>query len=525
MITQKKNRWPITTVTLMAGALLLSGCAGGGMEGARNDELTLAFSADPASLDPASSANGNTSGWYVQLAYQSLLSVDEDGELAPGLADQWEYLDDDFREFKVTIRDGAKFADGTDVTADDVVATIDHFRTGRGPVVQSWANLEVKSLSDSEVLFTSSEPNTMIGMLLTPKYMAGNVISAEGLANPDKLLSETHGAGPYVLDTAGSIEGDRYSYVPNDNYYDQSQIKWDKVTVRVMPNSTSQAQALKTGQIDIMLGDNSVLPEVEGADNISQVSNSVFANAIWLLDREGTVDPALGDVRVRQALSYALDRDAIAKVAYGDFATPESQPATPGDNTYGYDDALTDHYAYDPDRARELLTEAGYEDGFDLSITYKGHQPASKVMVEAAAAQWEEIGVNVELIPATDTGDWVNVMATKKATAAQHDNSGKPLLMWIPALLDASSGINPFGAIDPKIQEARDELVSAGADEGGSAARHLTEVMVEQAPIVTIAQVDEVYFYNDDVLEAPTFLGGTPVLSYIYDWEPAADGN
>lgn len=519
MTTKKKLSWLIAA-TALTGALALGGCAGGG-GGGGGDDLTIAFSADPASLDPASSANGNTSGWYVQLAYQSLLTVDENGELAPGLADKWEYLDDDFRTFQVTLRDGAKFADGTAITADDVVATIEHFRTGRGPVVQSWKHIEADAVSETEVLFTSSESNALIGTLLTPKYMAGNVISPAGLDNPDLLLSETHGAGPYTLDTANSIEGDHYTYVPNENYYDQSQIKWENVTIRVMPNSTSQAQALKTGQIDIMLGDKSVLPELQSEENISETSNAVFSNAIWLLDREGTLDPALADVRVRQALSYALDRDAITAAAYGDYGYGDSEPATPGDASYGYDEELTDYYDYDPDRARELLDDAGYSDGFDLSITYKGHQPASKVMVEAAAAQWEEIGVNVELVPATDTGDWVNMMATKEVAAAQHDNSGKPILMWIPALLDENAGINPFGAVDDNIEKASDELAAAGADEDGEASRHLVKVLMEQAVIVAISQVDEVYFYNEDVLEKPTFLGGTPVLSYVYDWEPA----
>lgn len=518
-MTIKKTLSRFIAVSVVAGALALSGCAGGG--GGGDDELTLAFSADPASLDPASSANGNTSGWYVQLAYQSLLTVDENGELAAGLADKWEYVDDDFRQFRVTLRDGVTFADGTEITADDVVATIEHFRTGKGPVVQSWANIEAEAVSDTEVLFTSSEPNALIGTLLTPKYMAGNVISPSGLENPDLLLSETHGAGPYTLDTSSSIEGDHYTYVPNENYYDQSEIKWEKITIRVMPNSTSQAQALKTGQIDIMLGDKSVLPELQGEEKIAETSNAVFSNAIWLLDRDGNLDPALGDVRVRQALSYALDRDAITNAAYGDFGTGDSEPATPGDPSYGYDDELTDYYSYDPDRAKKLLEEAGYADGFDLSVTYKGHQPASKVMVEAAAAQWEELGINVDLVPATDTGDWVNVMATKEVSAAQHDNSGKPILMWISSVLDEGAGTNPFGVHDEKIEKARDDLAAAGADEDGEAARNLTKVLMDQAAIVAISQVDEVYFYNEDVLEEPTFLGGTPVLSYIYDWEPA----
>jgi len=521
MITKKNLTW-IAAAGAMAGTLALGGCGAGGGGGTDN-ELTLAFSADPISLDPASSANGNPSSWFVQLAYQSLLSVDENGELAAGLADKWEYLDDGFTQFKITLRDGAKFADGTAVTADDVVATIEHFRTGKGPVVASWADITAEAVSDTEVVFTSTEPNALIGTLLTPKYMAGSVISEEGLADPNLLLSETHGAGPYVLDTADTIEGDHYSYVPNENYYDQDQIKWEKVTIKVIPNSTSQAQALKTGQIDVMVGDKSVLPELQDVDNIGESANPVYSNAIWLLDRNGELSPALADVRVRQALNFGLDRDAITAAAYGDYGYGDAVPATPGDSSYGYDESLSDHYDYNPDRAHELLEEAGYGDGFDMSITYKGHQPASKVMVEAVAAQWEELGINVELVPATDTGDWVNVINTKEVTAAQHDNSGKPMLMWLPMLMSDSGVMNVFDVDDPKLDKAYQTLIDAGADEGGAAAKAMTKALMDEAVIVPVSQVEEVYFFDEDALQAPEFLGGTPLLSYIYDWEPASE--
>lgn len=523
-MTTKKTLSRLIAVGAVTGALALSGCGAGGGGGA-SDELTLAFATDPLSLDPASSANGNPSSWYVQLAYQSVLSVDENGELAPGLADEWEYLDDDFKEFKITLRDDAKFADGTDVTADDVVATLEHFRTGKGPTVASWSDITAEAVSDTEVVFTSTEPNALIGTLLTPKYMAGSIISEEGLANPRLLLSETHGAGPYVLDTADTVEGDHYSYVPNENYYDQDQIKWDKVTIKVIPNSTSQAQALKTGQVDVMVGDKSVLPELQDVDNIGESANPVYSNAIWFMDRNGDLAPALADVRVRQALSYGLDREAITKAAYGDYGYGDAVPATPGDPSYGYHESLTDYYDYDPDRAQELLEEAGYGDGFDLSLTYKGHQPASKVMVEAVAAQWEELGVDVDLVPATDTGDWVNVNNSKKVSATQHDNSGKPMLMWLPMIMSESGVLNVFDVDDPKLDKAYRTLIDAGADEDGEAARAMTKALMEEAVSVPVSQVEEVFFFNEDVLQAPEFLGGTPVLSYVYDWEPAADAD
>lgn len=518
----KKSVAGVVSGIVLGSALVLSGCAGGTSAPGADNELTLAFSADPVSLDPSGSANGNASQWYVQLAYQSLLSIDEDGQIAPGLAESWEYLDDEYKQFKITLREDARFADGTPVTAEDVVASLGHFKEGTGPAVANFRDIEAEAVSDREVVYTSSKTDPLIATLLTPKYMGGAVISPAGLENPDALLSQTFGAGPYVLDSANTVEGDHYTYVPNEHYYDQSQVKWDEVTIRVIPNSNSQAQALKTGQVDVMLGDKSILPDLEGAAGIGQVSGAVFWNGIHFLDRDGTLHPALADVRVRQALNYAIDREAIAQAAYGEFATAESQPATPGDPSFGYDEALTDHYPYDPDRARQLLEEAGFPDGLDLSIAYKGHQPASKIMVEAMAAQFEEIGVNVTLVPTTDTGDWVTQINTKKYGAAQHDDSGKPVLMRVPGYIIEGGVLNQFGVEDPVLVEAYEDLVAAGLDEDGAAARNMIRVMTEQAITVPVAQVSEVYFYNETVLEAPEFLGGTPLLSYIYDWEPSS---
>src|SRR5699024_5372153 len=107
--------------------------------------------------------------------------------------------------------------------------------------------------------------------------------------------------------------------------------------------------------------------------------------------------------------------------------------------------------------------------------------------------------------------------------AAQHDNSGKPLLMWLPMLMSDSGVMNIFDVDDPKLEDAYQALINAGADEDGEAARAMTKALMDQAVLVPVSQVEEVYFFNEDVLEAPTFLGGTPLLSYIYDWEPASE--
>ena len=518
----KKHVGFVAGAFAVAAAMMLTGCGGSASSPSAGGDydLTLALSAGPINLDPSGSANGNASAWYVDLAYQSLINLNENNELEPGLAESWEFIDDDFTQLAVTLRDDVQFADGTDVTADAVVASVEHFAEGTGPTTSSFRNIEVEATDDRTVVFTSAEPNVLLPVMLTPKYMAGAIVSPAGLEDPEAIKSASFGAGPYVLDSARTVAGDTYVYTPNENYYDQDEVKFSEITIRVIPNPTSQVQALKSGQIDVMVGDLSIMPDVEGVENIGVVTNPVFWNGIHLLDRNGTLEPALADVRVRQALNYAVDREAIAEVAYGDYGTAESQPATPGEPSFGYDEELTDYYTYDPAKAKKLLAEAGYADGFELSIPYKGHQPASVLMVQAVAQQLEEVGITVNLDANSNTGEWAGKLATKQFNAAQHDSSGKPRLLELPGYLLAGGPLNQFDVVDPVLVEAFDELKAAGEDVDGTAAKNMTRAMTEQAITIPLVQVDEIILYNSDKVSDITYLGGSPKLSFIYDWSP-----
>ena len=504
-------------VPTLAGALLLTSC-GGNPQAGQDDELTLAVSSEPISLDPAVAANGNSSAWFVDLAYASLLTLDESGALAPGLASAWEFTDDQNTTLKVILNEGLQFADGTALTAQEVVASIEYFKTGSGPSSAYFKDLELEAASDLEVIITSPTPNPLLPTLLTPKYMGGGIISPAGLENPDVLNAVSHGAGPYQLDTAATVAGDKYVYVANENYYEAAELEFDTVTVRVIPNLTSQVQALKTGQIDVMQGDNSIMSEVEGAENLEVTTQPTLWNGLYFADRDGQLSPELSNPKVRQALNYAIDRDAIAKAAYGEYGRAESQPSVPGDESQGYVEELRNYYEYDPKKAKELLAEAGYAGGFTLSVPYKGAQAPSTTMVQALAAQLKEIGVTLDLQPSANTGEWVSKLVSKQHGAFQQDSSGRPLILstqmnWLPGGV-----LNPFNVDDPLIDGEYEKLLAASSDQQGQVAQDFMQLLVEQAYTLPVASADEIYIYDGSVVDSVDFLGDTPKLSPIDTW-------
>src|SRR5581483_2618718 len=124
------------------------------------------------------------------------------------------------------------------------------------------------------------------------------------------------GAGEYVYDSAQSVPNDHYVYTPNKYYYDQSAIHYKSITIKVIPDYNSALQALKSGQIEFMPGNLDVASAVQGSSSVKVLSAPTLWSGIYLLDRNGTVVPALKDPRVRQALNYAVDRQAVTSAIY-----------------------------------------------------------------------------------------------------------------------------------------------------------------------------------------------------------------
>lgn len=502
-------------------ALALAACSAGNSNTGDNGsagpaDLTIALNSAPNSLDPAQAAVGPGLN-YTDPAYATLLSRKADGTLAAGLADKWGYVGSGNTKFRLSLRKGAKFADGTPITADDVVNSIKYFQKGSGPAGSYFRPLTFSTPDNSTLVASSPTPYPDMGALFTPEFLGGAIINPAGLKNPKKLASTTFGAGPYVLSAQQSVSGDHYVYLPNKNFYDQSAIHFKKITVRVMPNVNSQAQALKSGQIDVMYGTPDVAPTVADVSSLTTIKSPTTWAGLFLLDREGTVVKGLRDERVRQALNFAIDRAAITKAVYGDYGKPLSQPAMPGYD--GYSPASADAYPYDPAKAKQLLKAAGYKNGLTIPVNYGSFDPSTTKMLQAVQDQLAKVGVTLKLKAAANFGGWVNDLLSKKyAATVLTPGQGGGANFYAQQAGFAKTGImNVFGVGDKDVDAAFARLAKSDAQSSGAAAKDLTDVIVRKALALPVASTDTIVMYNNK-LRGVEFAVGTAQLTSNVTW-------
>ncbi|MER5225445.1 ABC transporter substrate-binding protein [Streptomyces flaveus] len=509
-----KRRTALQASIGVVASLALTACGGGETSGgnAGPANLTIALSSAPNSLDPAQIAVGPFLN-YMDPAYATLLTRKADGTLGAGLADKWGYVGKKNTKFELHLRKGVKFADGTPITATDVVNSIKYFQKGSGPGGAWFRPLTFSTPDTSTVVISSPTPNPDMGALFTPAFLGGAIISPAGLKDPKKLASATFGAGPYVYSAQQSVSGDHYVYVPNKNFYDKSAVHFKKITVRVMPNVNSQAQALKSGQIDLMFGTPDVAPTLADDKSITTVKKPTTWAGLFLLDRDGTVVKGLGDERVRQALNFAIDRAAITKAVYGDFAAPVSQPAMPGYD--GYSPAAEKMYPYDPAKAKKLLKAAGYDKGLTIPVNYGSFDPSTTKMVQAVQDQLAKVGVTLKLKAAANFGGWINDLLTKKyaATVLSPGSGGDTNFYAQQAPFTKTGLMNLFGATDPDFEAAYAKLAKSDPQSSGAAAKDLTDVIVRKALALPVAGTDTIVMHNSKLRGVQFPEGGAQLTS------------
>ncbi|GAA3678683.1 ABC transporter substrate-binding protein [Arthrobacter ginkgonis] len=438
---------------LSISALALTACAGGGGAaagaGSADKVLNISNTFAPVSMDPAFSGNGRA-GSMLQPAYEPLVRTTADGELEPALAESWK-MSADNKSVTFTLRQDAAFSDGEPVNAEAAKKSIEYWANAGGPFSVNLANLD-EVVVDGEYEFTVklTQPNPDVASVFNTYWLAGDLISPKALEDPKQLTTKTFGAGPYVLDEAATISGKTYTYVPNEHYYDQQDISWDKVVISVYEDQNSAIQAFKTGQLDLMVSD-----PVTGNANKDQlgegqriVSDPVQWSGLILLDRDGETNEPLGNLKVRQAINHALDRELITTALFGDFGTPTSQLQVEG--FAGYDAANDGKYAYDPEKAKSLLAEAGYPDGLTIDVGYVNNT-LNATQAQAMAGQLEKVGITLKFT------EWQNLGELQTATNQNEvgaiiaqSNSGAPFMAKFQTL-DPEGSYNTFHSENPEL--------------------------------------------------------------------------
>lgn len=509
----------IVAAALVVAALTLGGCgAGGAPTPAADGTLTVGISTPPVSLDPLRAAIGQ-GRWYEDPAYSSVLDVNDDGEVIAGLADDWGYLGDGNTKFSFTLRPDLTFSDGTPLTAQSVVDSYNYFvANGSGPTRASFLEITVEAIDDLTVELTSATPNPIMEQLLTANYLAFCPISAAGLADDEARAANTFGSGPYVLDSDETIPDNLYVYVPSENYYDDSAAKYDKIEIKVIPDATQLVQALNSGQVELVQVDPNVASTLE--DGVTSLERASSWVGLLITDRDGVNTPALADERVRQALAWSIDRAALAKASAGKFGTAAVQVATQGDPSWGYDPTLDTAYNKDIDKAKDLLAEAGYPDGFSFTVLYQGPSQADSKLAQALVSEFAAIGVTMELKPEADFGAWVTDFTSGKYSASIWGGGGVPIFTMAQGFWMPPGIMNPYHVSDDAINDSMAELAQAPVDAMESAAQSVNEVATLGALAIPVYKQTVIYAHAPTVAGV-SWLGKSFDLNSIVRWEPA----
>lgn len=512
-----RNRIRNVIAVVISTALMVAACGGGtagqNQSGDSGQTLTIGAIASPNSMDPAK-INPSVM-WFVSLAYDSLIYRTPDGTLVPRLAESWRYLGTNNTEFELKLRPGVKFSDGSPLTADVVKKFLEYFRKTGGPsspYVTTFSSVDVADPLTVHLRLAS--PNPILPAIFTQDYLAGAVISGQALDSPADLATQTFGAGPYVLDPDETVTNDHYTYVPNPNYGDKSALHYRKVVIRVLPNPNTALSALKTGQVNVIRGDYSTA-DAASAAGMQVKSTPLNIVGLGLADRAGTLVPALGDVRVRQALNYAVDRERIIKGLYGDRGVPTEQIALAGRD--GYND--TNFYTYDPEKARQLLASAGYPNGFTMSVLSTSYQ-SFNLVTQAVVDDLAKVGVKVELTNEAELTNYVKSLTSGKFAAYTMGYGTGAIYSMGPSLfLPSASVFNPLKSTDPQLESLFAQAAAAPDNIRGDLDKQMVRRLVELAWFVPVGFAPVFYFTRNDVAGVEA-TAAEPIASPT-EWRPA----
>jgi peptide/nickel transport system substrate-binding protein len=392
-------------------AIVALAAAASAASGASAAELKIAVAADVTSIDPHF-FNLFPNNNIAEHIFDKLVQMDPDSKLIPGLATSWRPIDDKTWEFK--LRKGAKFTDGTELTAEDVAFSIDrvpNVPNSPGPFSAYTKAIIAKEIVDPYTIrFKYAAPYPLAPNDLSTIYIVSKKVATGATTEDFNSGKAAIGSGRYKL--VKYTSGDRVELVRNDAYWGEKS-PWDKVTFKIIKNESARVAALLSGDVDaIEQPPTADLTRIKGDPKFtvtSKISHRVIyfnfdhlaRSSPFITDKAGKPldkNPLL-DPRVRRAISKAINRPAIAERVMEGQAIPSGQLVS--EKLFGHVPGLKAD-AYDPDGAKKLLAEAGYPDGFAITI----HGPSGRYVndekiVQAVAQMLTRVGIvsKVETAP------------------------------------------------------------------------------------------------------------------------------
>ena len=492
---------------LAVAALSLTACggtaaSGGGSgsasgSGASTGTLTIGYDADPApqGYDPLLYAAGQR--LFYESLYQSLFVPTATGGVANGLVTSYSY-NPAKTQMTLKLKSGVTFTDGSKLTAQLVKENLDRRSNAK---LQSYGAF-AKGGADEITSVTAPDASTVVLAFAAPQasfqtQLAGEpgmIIGQQGISNPASLNTAPDGSGPYKLSAA--VKGSSYT-VTRQSGAAAATYPFGTITYKAYLDKDARVNAQISGQTDVSILDPSTSSTAQG-NGVSLVKNGGTVDAMLIFDKTGVTAKPFSNKLVRLALSYAIDRAAfVAALAKGSHPTANAFPqASPG-----YDATLDSAYALNVAKAKQLLAQAGYPNGFTFTTTAS---PTIEAQDEFLQKQFAAIGVTMNITETTSTAQLFGAINTEPM--------GYIALSW-PSEIGITAGVlvggfaNPHKTQDPVIGAALGAASNATGDGYPAALKKLNDALIDEGWIIPLAEQYAYVGYNAKKVTAPVFPG------------------
>ncbi len=505
----------------LASAATLAACGGngggGGGAGSASAEGTLTFAYDadaaPTGYDPLLYSQGQFT--FFSALYDALFVTQADGTVAPSLVTEFANNPEN-TQTTLTLREGVTFTDGSPLDAELVKANLDR---RSNPDLEAYGALAPGGASEITDV-TVQGPQTVVITWAQPQARpddnlvdtAGVIVGPAGIADPTSLETTPDGSGAYTLNADETTRASTYTLDKNDEAWAADEWTYDSIVFDVITDPQALANAVVSGQADVAtVLDPTTIDLVEERQSTVSVGGTIVGFPVT--DKTGATNPAFASEQARLAMIYATDRESLVSDLH-DGSRPTSQLFP--ESAPGFDPALDEEFGYDPDRARELLAEAGFPDGFDVDYTVLGQPEEDAVAIQS---QWAEVGIRLNFVNATSTDQVFAAVRTDPVIFGPFTVGANPAGFVAGVLYGGF--MNMQGAKEPEIEGSLGAALGATGDAQEQALTDLNRAITANGWFVPVYE-DFVYAgFNAESVSEPSF-AGTNAYLVLSEIEPAS---